>query len=79
MWLSRARDISAFHAALPKSGLGEHKDLEGDSTRTADLNWPKGYSRYSILHDIMHGGGGEGDWLVGQPLLRMCLASVGRW
>lgn len=57
MWLSRARDISAFHAALPKSGLGEHKDLEGDSTRTSDLNWPKGYSRYSILHDIMHGGG----------------------
>lgn len=64
MWLSRARDISAFHAALTKSGLGEHKDLEGDSTRTSDLNWPKGYSRYSILHDIMHGGG-EGERGIG--------------
>lgn len=50
MWLSRARDISAFHAALPKSGLGEHKDLEGDSTRTADLNWPEeSFIPYNIM------------------------------
>ena len=40
----------AAHGALSARGLGVHKELGGDRTRTADLNWPKGYS---ILCDIM--------------------------
>jgi len=42
--LYRSKDISASCPVLPVRGLGEHKELGGDRTRTADLNWMKGYS-----------------------------------
>ena len=51
--LYRARDISVFQLpALPchQREMGDHNELRGDRTRTADLNWPKGYS---IPYDIM--------------------------
>jgi len=40
---TRMFQFSVSHSALPAMGLGGHKNLGGDRTRTADLNWPKGY------------------------------------
>ena len=36
--------FSASHAAPPASGLGVHKNLGGDTARTADRSWPNGYA-----------------------------------
>jgi len=44
------QDISASHRALPAKGLGEHKELRGDRTRTVD---PKCLKGYSILYGEM--------------------------
>lgn len=40
--LHRAKDFSAFCAALPLMRLKVHKDLGGDGTRTVDPDRPKG-------------------------------------
>ena len=66
----------AAHGALSARGLGVHKELGGDRTSTADLNWPKGYS---ILYDIMQRNlKMVKSWLGRQPLLRDCL-TIGWW
>lgn len=39
--LRRAKVISASCTALPVRGLEQYRELGGDRTRTADLNWPK--------------------------------------
>lgn len=33
----------SLHSSCTESRLGVHKKLGGDTTRTADRNWPKGY------------------------------------
>jgi len=33
--------VLRFSYCLASMGAGEHKELGGDRTRTADLNWPK--------------------------------------
>ena len=51
--LCRARDISVFsvsHTVLPARALLQQKELGGDRTGTADLNFPTGYL---IPYDIM--------------------------
>jgi len=44
------KDFSASHAAPWAGRLGEHKKLGRDTSKTADSNWPKGYS---IPYDVM--------------------------
>lgn len=39
--LHRAKDFPASLAALPERRLGIHKNLGGDTARTADPGWPK--------------------------------------
>lgn len=41
---AKLQGLLASHATLPVRRLGEHKELGGDSTRTADPDCPKGYS-----------------------------------
>lgn len=59
----QSQGLSAFHAALPATGLGVHKELGGDRARTAVSNGPKGYP---ILYDMMPSNKswskGEGRW-----------------
>lgn len=45
------KDFSISHPTPPVRRLGVHKRLRGDRARTADSNWPVGYS---ISYDIMH-------------------------
>lgn len=40
----------SFSASTAAEGAGGHKELGGNRTRTAALNWPKGYSvPYGIM------------------------------
>ncbi|XP_066841412.1 uncharacterized protein [Anser cygnoides] len=48
--LHQAKDFSASRSVLPASRLGVQQELGGDRPRTADPNWPKGYS---IPSDVM--------------------------
>ena len=47
--LDQVKDFSAS-PAQPARRLEGHKKLGGDTARTADTNWPKGYS---IPYDVM--------------------------
>ena len=42
--------FQSLNFCCPARGLGGHKDLGEDRIRTADLNWPRGYS---IPYDII--------------------------
>ncbi|XP_050568107.1 thioredoxin domain-containing protein 12 isoform X1 [Cygnus atratus] len=48
--LHQAKDFSASRSVLLASRLGMQQELGGDRPRTADPNWPKGYS---IPSDVM--------------------------
>ena len=47
--LYQVKDFSASHAQ-PARRLEGHRELGGDTARTADPNWPK---EYSIPYDVM--------------------------
>lgn len=51
------KDFSASHTVLPVERLGVHRKLGGDTTRTAGLDWTKGYS---ILFGVMLNSKTEG-------------------
>lgn len=50
---------SASHTVLPARGLRGHTEPGGNSTRTADISWPKGYSTLFDIMRIKLENGGE--------------------
>lgn len=63
--LYKAKDISASYSALLVRVAGDHKELEGDRTRTVDLNCSKGQSiPYDIMQKTLKN---SGELELGQP------------
>ena len=49
---AQSQGCFSFSASHASKGPGKHKGAGGDTTSTADLRWPKGYS---IIYSIMWG------------------------
>jgi len=47
---AKPRTFSVSCTTLTATGQEKPRELGGDRTRTADLNWPKGYS---VIYKIM--------------------------
>lgn len=60
--------------------LGVHKKLGGNTTRTADMHWPK---KYSITYNVMVNKESWGIWprraAIAQGLAGHCLAGGEQW
>lgn len=60
--LTQCQDLFCFSLCHhPAGGTGVEKELAGDTTGTADLNWPKRY--FKDIFRLSSETGGKGSWL----------------
>lgn len=55
--LDKGKDILAACTVLSSEVTGRHKELGGIRIRTADPDWPKGYSMLHVLQKMLENSG----------------------